>query len=166
MIAASIAFLLTNLPAFMLALAFALAALPGARSFAERLLDWILLLAVGVTGLWGGFFHIAFGDMAAAYIGWQPSPFQCEVGMADLAIGVTAVVAFWRGMDFKAAAILAASVFLLGDAVGHVRQMIAAGNFAPGNAGVPFFTDIAVPVLAIALWFMARRRVTTGALPA
>ena len=166
MIAAIITFVLTNLPAFLLALAFALAAIPGPRSLAERLLDWILLLAFGVTGLWAGFYHIAYGDMAAAYIGWQPSPFQFEVGMADLAFGVTAIVAFWRGMDFKAAAILAGSVFLLGDAVGHVHQMIATGNFAPGNAGVPFVTDIAVPALAIALWFVVRRRETAFGRPA
>ena len=158
MIAATITFVLTNLPAVMLALAFLLAAvMSGPRSFAARLLDWILLPAIGVTGLWAAFYHVAFGDMAAAYIGWAPSPFQFEVGMADLAVGVTAVAAFWRGMEFKAAAILAASVFLLGDAVGHVHQMMTAGNFAAGNAGVPFFTDIVVPALAIGLWLVAWR---------
>jgi hypothetical protein len=167
MIAATITFVLTNLPAIMLVLAFVLAAaVPGVHDFPARLLDWTLLLAFGFTGLWSAFYHVAFGEMAAAYIGWQPSPFQFEVGMADLAIGVTAIVAFWRGMEFKAAAILAASVFFLGDAVGHVHQMMATGNFAPGNAGVPFITDIAVPVLAIALWFKVRRRVLPAALSA
>jgi hypothetical protein len=48
---------------------------------------------------------------------------------------VTAVIAFWRDLSFKAAAVSAASIFLLGDAVGHVKQMLIAGNFAPGNAG-------------------------------
>lgn len=61
-------------------------------------------------------------------------------------------------MSFKAAAVRAASLFLLGDAVGHVRQMLIAGNFAPGNAGVPFYTDIICPLLAIALLLIASRR--------
>jgi hypothetical protein len=123
---------------------------------AERLLSLILLLPIGVTGLWAGVTHVAFPTLAASYIGWETSPFQFEVGMADLAIGVTAVISFWRTLPFKAAAICAASVFLLGDAVGHVHQMIAAGNFAPGNAGVPFYTDIC-PVLSLVLLAIASR---------
>jgi hypothetical protein len=39
----------------------------------------------------------------------EPSLFQFEIGMADLAMGVTACVNFWRSL----------AVFLLGDAVGH-----------------------------------------------
>ena len=77
--------------------------------------------------------------------------------MADLAIGATAVIAFWRDLNFKAAAVSAASIFLLGDAVGHVKQMLVAGNFAPGNAGVPFYIDIICPVLAVALLVIAKR---------
>ena len=52
----------------------------------------------------------------------------------------------------------AASVFLLGDAIGHIHQMIAANNFAPGNAGVPFYTDIICPLLSIALLVVASRQ--------
>ena len=77
--------------------------------------------------------------------------------MADLAIGVTAIVSFWRDLSFKAAAVCAASIFLLGDAVGHVREMLVAGNFAPGNAGVPFYMDVLCPLLAIALLVVASR---------
>ena len=57
--------------------------------------------------------------------------------MADLAIGATACLSFWRNLDFKAAVVMVNAIFLLGDAVGHVRQMLVAGNFAPGNAGRP-----------------------------
>jgi hypothetical protein len=78
--------------------------------------------------------------------------------MADLAIGVTACLAFWRTWEFKAAAVCVASIFLLGDAVGHVRQMLSAGNFAPGNAGVPFYMDVIAPLLAITLLFTVRRQ--------
>jgi hypothetical protein len=78
--------------------------------------------------------------------------------MADLAIGLTACIAFWHDLSFKAAAVSAASIFLLGDAVGHVKQMRIAGNFAPGNAGVPFYTDIICPLLAITLLLVASRR--------
>ena len=49
--------------------------------------------------------------------------------MADLAIGVTAIASFWCSLPFKAAAVWASAVFLLGDAVGHVHQMLILGNF-------------------------------------
>jgi hypothetical protein len=158
MIAESIGFLLRNLPALLFVIALIVAAARhGHTSAAERFLSWILLLPVGVTGLWAGITHVLFPATAAAHIGWEVSPFQFEVGMADLAVGATACVAFWRDLNFKAAALSAASIFLLGDAVGHVRQMVVAGNFAPGNAGVPFYMDVVCPLLAIALLLAAKR---------
>jgi hypothetical protein len=159
MIAFAIRFVLQNLPALLFVVALIIAAARrGDGPNAERLLSWILLLPIGVTGLWAGAFHVFFPAMAAALIGWQVSPFQFEVGMADLAIGATACVAFWRDLSFKAAAVCAASIFLLGDAIGHVREMVMAGNFAPGNAGVPFYTDIICPLLASILLLVASRQ--------
>jgi hypothetical protein len=158
MMAETIAFVLRNLPVFLFVAALALALVRRTdASGPERLLGWILLLPIGVTGLWAAVFHLFFPQIAAADIGWEVSPFQFEVGLADLAIGATACVSVWRSLDFKAAAVMASSIFLLGDAVGHVKQMILAGNFAPGNAGVPFYSDIAFPLLAIILLVIVRR---------
>jgi hypothetical protein len=156
--AETIAFVLRNLPVFLFVLALALAAAwrTGAPA-PDRLLAWVLLLPIGVTGLWAGAFHLFFPEIAAADIGWEPSPFQFEVGVADLAIGATACVSFWRSLEFKAAAVLVNAIALIGDAVGHVKQMIVAGNFAHGNAGVPFYSDIAFPALAIILLIIVRR---------
>src|SRR5271156_11089 len=152
MIGQAIGFLLRNLPAVLFVAALVLAATRSTPdNTAERYLGWILLLPIGITGLWAGAAHVFFPATAAAHIGWQVSPFQFEVGLADLAIGVTACLAFWRDLGFKAATVCVASVFLLGDAIGHVRQMTIAGNFAPGNAGVPFYMDVICPVFAIAL---------------
>jgi hypothetical protein len=157
-IAYSIKFLLHNLPALLFIVALLIAAARrGPGSGVERVLSWILLLPIGVTGLWAGAFHVFFPATAAAFIGWDASPFQLEVGMADLAIGATACISFWCDLNFKAAAVTTASIFLLGDAVGHVKQMLIAGNFAPGNAGVPFYMDIVCPLLSIALLVIAMR---------
>jgi hypothetical protein len=159
MVAHGIGFVLQNLPALLFVVALAVAAMRGRHGLAaERFLSWILLLPIGVTGLWAGAFHVFFPATAARLIGWEVSPFQLEVGMADLAIGATACIAFWRDLNFKAAAISAAAIFLLGDAIGHVKQMLVAGNFAPGNAGVPFYMDIICPTLAIALLTIAKRQ--------
>ncbi|HZZ23355.1 MAG TPA: DUF6790 family protein [Roseiarcus sp.] len=159
MMAETIAFALRNLPLFLFVAGLALAAArrTGAPEGPDRSLGGILLLPIGVTGVWAAVFHLVFPQIAAADIGWEVSPFEFEVGLADLAIGGTASASFWHGLDFKAAAVLASSIFLLGDAIGHVKQMIVAGNFAPGNAGVPFYSDMAFPVLAIILLMIVRR---------
>ena len=154
----AIAFVLGNLPAFLFVAALIIAALTHTpANTAERYLAWLLLLPVGGSGLWAALFHLGFPDTAARMIGWEPSPFQFEVGMADLAIGVAAVASFWRDLSFKAAVVLVNAIFLLGDAYGHVKQMIVAENLAPGNAGTPFFSDIILPLLTVALLIVARR---------
>jgi len=157
-IGGTIAFVLRNLPVFLFVAAIVLAGLNrSGGTIAERLLAWILLLPIGVTGLWAAVFHLFFPEIAAKDIGWEPSPFQFEVGMADLAMGAAACLSFWRSLDFKAAVVVINAIFLLGDAIGHVGQMIVAGNFAPGNAGVPFLGDLILPVLSLILLIIVQR---------
>ena len=55
-----------------------------------------------------------------------------------MTVGVLGLVAFWSDFGFRLVAVIAASIWYGGDAIGHVRQMIVAHNFAPGNAGVWF----------------------------
>ena len=116
MIADAIGFVIRNLPSFLFVAAVLIAALRRTSHWStpERFLSWILLLPVGITGLWAAVFHLLFPSVAADLIGWQTSPSQFEVGMADLATGATAVVSFWCSLPFKAAAVCAASIFLLG----------------------------------------------------
>jgi hypothetical protein len=63
-----------------------------------------------------------------------------------------------RTPAFKAAAVVAASVSFLGDAAGHVHRVLPAGNFAPGNAGVLFFTDAICPRRALSLLIATHRQ--------
>jgi hypothetical protein len=147
----------------MLVAAFVLAALfagfqhgkPGG-SFVEQLLRWVLLLSVGVQGVYTSVVHVFFPAYSAAHIGWAVSPFQFEVGIADLTVGVLGLVAFWSNFSFRLAAVIAAAVWYGGDAIGHVRQMIVANNYAPGNAGSWFWTDVLIPIVLvvcmIAVW--------------
>ncbi len=164
MIGEAIGFALRNVSAELFVLALVVAALRRGRPLAIRFLDWLLLLGLGLTFLWAAFYHLVFPDFAAAFIGWAPSPFQFEVGIADLAFGIVACVAFWRTLAFKEAAVIGASIALLGDAAGHVRQMIEAGNFAPGNAGPVFWTDILAPATAIVCLIAAKRAAGDGRL--
>jgi len=119
------------------------------NSFANQFLGWLLLLPVGLQGIYTFVIHVFFPEESAENIGWAVSPFQYEVGIADLTVGVLGVLAFWGNFSFRLAAAIAAIVWYWGDAIGHVRQMVVANNYAPGNAGPWFWTDVIVPMLLV-----------------
>jgi hypothetical protein len=43
--------------------------------------------------------------------------------------------------------------------------MVTAHNFAPGNAGIIFWTDILIPAFGFALLWLARARESTAVAP-
>ena len=152
-----IAFILSHLPIILFGAALLVAGWRrDGRSAPRRLLDWLLLLSVGVETLWAGLFHVFATQVAAASIGWQVSPFQFEVGVADIAIGLVAIIAFWRSLAFKSAVVGYITLFYAGVAIGHVQQAIQAQNFAPNNFGVLLVLTIVkaviLPLLLARVW--------------
>lgn len=138
---------------FVAAIAIARAPKPLAEGrAAEAFLRWFLFWSIGVSFFYNFVMHVFFGEVAASFIGWAQSPFQAEVGFASLGFAAVGFYAFARGSEARLVAILGPALFLWGAAGGHIYQMIAAGNFAPGNAGIVFWTDILLPALGFALW--------------
>jgi len=130
------------------------------RSFAmivEALFSYFLLFSIGFSYLYNFVLHVFFGKLAASFIGWEDSPFQLEVGFASLGFAAIGFLAFRGSFDLRLAAIVGPACFLWGAARVHVYQMITAHNFAPGNAGIIFYSDILVPVIGfIFLWLQHR----------
>jgi hypothetical protein len=79
------------------------------------------------------------------------------VGFASLGFAVVGFLAFRRSFDLRLAAVVGPALFLWGAAGGHVYQMITAHNFAPGNAGIIFYTDILIPLIGFLLLWLQRR---------
>jgi hypothetical protein len=128
----------------------------------EALFAYFLLFSIGFSFLYNFVMHTFFGEMAARFIGWEDSPFQTEVGFASLGFAVVGFLAFRRSFDLRLAAVVGPALFLLGAAGGHLYQMIAAGNFAPGNAGVIFYTDILIPIIGFLLLWVQHRSEHSG----
>jgi hypothetical protein len=120
----------------------------------EALFKWFLFFSIGVSNLYNAVMHTVFAATAAAYIGWANSPFQYEVGFASLGFAAVGFLATWRSLDMRFAAILGPAFFVWGAAGGHVYQMVTAHNFAPGNAGVIFWTDVLLPAIGFALLWL------------
>lgn len=123
----------------------------------EKLLAWHVFFSVGIDNFYNFVMHVFFGKLSAGFIGWADSPFQFEVGTASLGFAAVGLLAAFRSYDLRLAAVLGPSVFTLGAAVGHLYQMVSAHNFAPGNAGIIFWTDIFIPLFGFALLRLSRR---------
>ena len=124
----------------------------GAR-IVQIFLLWLLVIDVGIGLIFGFIGHTVFADRAAASIGWPAgNPFQTEVAIANLAFGTLGTLCYWFRAEFWSATVIGASVWQLGDAVGHIQQIIIAQNYSPNNAGAAlFFNDIVIPLILIAL---------------
>ena len=60
-----------------------------------------------------GIGHVFFGDFIAPVIGWDPSPFETEVGFHDIAWGLLAILAVKIRDTFCHAVVLGWSFFMI-----------------------------------------------------
>ncbi|KTD21531.1 Uncharacterised protein [Legionella lansingensis] len=118
-------------------------------SFFEISFRWLSLLPLGVTAIYAFAMHAFFPNFTAEQIGWQNSPFQFEVAMANLGFGVIAILAFKASFGFRLATVIGNTLWLWGDALGHAAQILVARNYTIGNAGSWFWMDILMPLLLI-----------------
>lgn len=124
---------------------------------AESLLLWLLVIKIGLGGIWTFMGHYFKSDEVAAYIGWPAgNPFQHEVAFTNLALGVCGLLCFFFRGEFWLATIVFATIFLVGAFSVHVKDQQASGNKQPGNAGPVFFSDILAPVVLWILYFSSR----------
>jgi hypothetical protein len=63
------------------------------------------------------------------------------------------LLAFRGSFGLRAASIIGPTCFLWGAAGVHIQDMIKSQNFAPGKAGVVFWTDIFLPVIGLTLLY-------------
>ncbi|WP_312239614.1 DUF6790 family protein [Pantoea sp.] len=164
MVASAIRLFLTNIPLVTFILALLIATFYTRKNFSrvESYLSWLLMLPIGFASLWAGLYHTLSPQTAAAFIGWQSSPFQFEMGVSDIALGIVAIMAFWRTLEFKSAVVTWVTIEFTGLAYGHFHQILSAGNYHAGNAGLllglTIIQAVLLPILLI-LAFKTRRNV-------
>jgi hypothetical protein len=125
---------------------------------AATYLLYLLVIYVGLMGLLTAYAHVFRPLQTSASIGWSTSPYEYEVGMADLTVGVLGVLCLWLRHNFWLATAIANAVWLLGDAVGHIRQIALNNNHAANNSGIFLATEIAMPLIILVLAFYVRSR--------
>jgi hypothetical protein len=111
----------------------------------------LLLIQVGLMGLLTAYAHVFRPIQTSASIGWQTSPYEYEVGMADLTVGVLGVLCLFFRDNFWLATAVANAVWMWGDAIGHVRQMVEYNNHASNNAGLFLYAEFLTPLIILLL---------------
>jgi hypothetical protein len=123
----------------------------------EVFLVWLLVVWAGIGSLFTFLSHTLLADQTARAIGWPiGNPFQSEVAVANLVVGVLGILCYWIRGDFWLATVIATSVWLGGDAVVHIHDIVVNQNYHPGNAGLPFYFDILLPLSLIVLEIVYR----------
>jgi hypothetical protein len=136
------------------------------RTTAQRIelfIVYLLAISVGANGLGGTFGHLFLSDLIADGVGWPTgSPFQLEMGFANLLIGVLGIMAISRRDGFRTAAIIATTILGVGATSVHIMDIAATGNLSPGNTIINL-SNLLDPVLLIGLSWMASRNVDADA---
>lgn len=116
-------------------------------------LMWQLGIGLGVGLVFGGLGHLLFPDQVATSIGWPAgNPFQREVGLWDLSLGIVAVLCLvFRSEGFWTATVTGTGIFYVGAGLGHVYELVVHGDTSPGNAGMVMYIDLFYPLLLAAL---------------
>ena len=128
-------------------------ALDSAFVFWGELLFWY----GGLTLIWAGFFHGYEQSIAARSIGWQPSPFEYELGWFEIGIGIAALFARRQNYGYRLALTIPIVVFSFAAAAQHIALMLTKHNFAPNNAGMMLWlNDIIMPLILAWVAFAAR----------
>jgi len=129
------------------------------RRVVEVFLLYFLVIAFGLGSLFGAFGHIFYADQVAKDIGWPAgSPFQFEVGAANLGIGIAGILCIWFRRGFWASTAITAGTFYFLDGIGHIRET-QAGDHAAYNAGATLYVDFIIPIVTWGL-LLAYHRIT------
>lgn len=118
------------------------------------------VICFGGLGIWGFIGHVFVADILATNIGWPTgNPFQTEIGITNLAVGITAILAIFIRENYWIASTVVNSIFLLGAATLHLQEMIEKNNYNIGNTFI-LISDIGVSVIVIILlvyWLKERK---------
>jgi hypothetical protein len=109
-------------------------------------------------GLLTAYAHVFRPIETSASIGWATSPYEYEVGMADLTIGVLGILCLWLRGNFWLAIAIANAVWLLGDPVGHIREMMLHNNHAKNNSGIFLIAELVTPIVILIFTLYHRAR--------
>lgn len=132
---------------------------PAIRTFGEicrNLLFYQMTVTLSFSGLISFIGHVFRSDMVAEKIGWRTgSPFQKELGFAELGYTFAGILCVWFQKDFWLAAIAIASPLYILAGINHIWEMVVKKNYASHNTWT-IIPDLLMPLSWILLYCFAK----------
>lgn len=123
-----------------------------AKSMLKTLTGWVLATA-GMMGIAKGYLQLFHPDLYSNFVGWQLEvPWQYDVGVMNVAIGLLGLLSIFIHGSFWIAAIIALTIRDWGFAIGHYIQLLHHYDLAIGNVGILVYLEIIHPIIAIVLF--------------
>ena len=117
---------------------------------AELFLLYQLVFTVSLTSFLA-FYGLNFmGQYVADITNWPACPFEELLGNVNFSYGVLGFLCIWIRGNFWVAVVLGQSIWLLADAVTHIKDMVKNNNYSSGNVGIPLIMAIAIPIYLLA----------------
>ncbi|MFA6857908.1 MAG: DUF6790 family protein [Treponema sp.] len=124
------------------------------RDICSNLLFYQLVVTCFLMNLIGFIGHVFYSDMVAESVGWAAgSPFQKEIGFAELGFAVISFMCIWFYQKFRLAVIVSVSTTYICCALNHIIEIISKGNYSPSNT-LSIVWDLLIPLTWIVLYIM------------
>ena len=125
-------------------------------SVCQNLLFYQMTVTLTLSGLIGFIGHVFKSDSVAQSVGWETgSPFQKELGFAELGYALAGVMCIFNSRDFWLAAIVLTSPLYLLAGINHIREMVIEKNYASHNTWT-IIPDLLMPVSWILLYLFSK----------
>ncbi len=116
----------------------------------QLLVMYFLVFIIGFQSFLSFMAHTFFANQTADLLGWaKNSPFQWEVGIANLAFSLMGFLSIWLKREFWVGLILGFTLWLWGDAIAHIRQMITLKDYSLNTSSSFFYSDLVGPLVLI-----------------
>lgn len=128
---------------------------PAINSFSlvcHNLLLYQMTVTLPLSGLISFVGHVFHSDGVAELIGWEKgSPFQKELGFAELGYALAGFLCiFYRGEFWLAVIVIASPLYLLAG-INHIWEMVVKKNYASHNTWT-IIPDLLMPISWILLY--------------
>ena len=121
-----------------------------------NMLFYQLTVTLSLSGLISFIGHVFKSDMVAEKIGWvKGSPFQKELGFAELGYAIAGFMCIWFHHEFWLAVIVLVSPLYVLAGVNHIWEMAVKKNFASHNTWT-IIPDLLMPLSWIMLYLFAQ----------
>lgn len=108
----------------------------------------VMFFWVGIMYSWASIFHVFIPEFGAKSIGWDPSPFQKEVGFYDMIVGILSLFSFSTlSSKFFYGVSMVVGGFSLLAGINHVYEYLILGNKSKNNSGLILYMDLLLPVI-------------------